>query len=156
MQQLGCYGSSLAYSDKSRACKACPLRSDCAAVVTKRYPILMKLLDRFSDGVGNAMSHAWRNATPNPPTPKRPVGRPVTPEPDANSPLETIAAANPSMGAVVSMLKQRPHTVAELTVGLVKNFAYSASYARRIAFDHVSTLTACERAERTGPIVELK
>lgn len=156
MQPLGCFGSSLAYSDKSSACKACPARNDCAAKVTARFPILMKLLERFYDGTGHTMAKAWRNALPKPPAPKRGVGRPPAPTPDPTTPIDALAAANPSMGAVVSMLKKRPHTVAELSMGLVQSCSYSASYARRIAFDHVSTLTACERVERTGPIVELK
>lgn len=60
------------------------------------------------------------------------------------------------MGAVVSMLKERPHTMTEITMGLTLRCSYSASYARRVAFDHISTLTACERTQRTGPTVELK
>lgn len=55
----GCFGSSLAYSDKSAACTACPSRTECRQLVNDRYPLFLKLLARFSDGSGKTMAEAW-------------------------------------------------------------------------------------------------
>lgn len=154
MQSLGCFGSSLAYNAKSSVCAACPRRDDCFEAVNKRHPILLKLLDRFSDGTGRTMAHAWRRGPQ--PFKTAPRGRPAKTKPTSATPIDQIAASDPGMGAVVSMLQARPHSMQELATGLTLQCAYSASSAQTLAYRHVSTLTACDRAQRTGPIVELK
>lgn len=69
--------------------------------------------------------------------------------------LDTIGAAHPAMSIVCGALSQRPHKMTELTALLASRCGYSASNARREAFAHVSILTACERATRSGQFVEL-
>lgn len=72
------------------------------------------------------------------------------------SSLEVIGGASASMLQVVSLLRDRPHTMREIADALAHRCNYTASNAQREAYALVSILTTCERATRNGPHVELK
>ncbi len=55
----GCFGSTLAYAPKSEACKSCPRRDECGAIVTARRPRFLSLLGRFTDTKGETMAFPW-------------------------------------------------------------------------------------------------
>lgn len=69
--------------------------------------------------------------------------------------LEVIGGFSDAMGALLSALRQRPHTMRELTATLAQRCSYSASNAQREAYALVSILTACDRAKRVDAQVEL-
>jgi hypothetical protein len=58
----GCYGSSLAFDQKSAACLACAHRKPCEQIVNDRYPKLMTLLARFTDTNGKRVAEHWLSA----------------------------------------------------------------------------------------------
>jgi hypothetical protein len=71
--------------------------------------------------------------------------------------FDTLAHASPAMATVLSVLRSRPRaTMQALTAAVAQSARYSDGAAQREAYAAVSILTSCDRAQRNGPIVELK
>jgi hypothetical protein len=145
MHPLGCFGSTLAFSAKSQTCLACPKQAECGAIVQKREPSFLKLLDLFLDQRGEPMSKKWRPAVKKPPAPKKPK---TPPKPRVNKKAQ-------ARQTILNMLQSRPHTIKELVAGVIAECGYSASTAQRETYAQVLSLTSENRAKRDGPTLEL-
>ncbi|SFJ49939.1 hypothetical protein SAMN03159338_1577 [Sphingomonas sp. NFR04] len=185
MPAPGCFGSSLAFDAGSPNCTACAAHADCATMVDKRRPQMMRLLDRFSDGTGKKMSEAWKTRAEKAAARKKPEPTPPAPMPDEegvmalkthldlrahstidkmvrnridprHAHIEVVAGVNRIMAAVISALRERPHTMRELTACIAQSFSLSAQNAQRSTYATVSILTVCKRVQRNGATLELK
>ena len=69
--------------------------------------------------------------------------------------LEVVGGVSRVMSCVLSALRERPHTMRELTARVASQCAVTASSAQRDTYATVSILTACERVTRSGKTLEL-
>lgn len=69
--------------------------------------------------------------------------------------IEVLNSVSRPVAELVTALRAKPQTMRDLTDTLVTRCAQSQASAQRTAYSLVSVLTACERAKRVGPFVEL-
>lgn len=173
----GCFGSLLAYAPSTAACQRCKAHVECGTRVGEVRPLTIKLLDRFTDANGRAMSWRWLTKGERAerkrselaedqiavglatsidqragPIARRAAKRQIN---LTSASFPHLASLSPSLAALLERLQTAPATTDECAVFVAERMGVARATATRDAKALVSFLVSHGRAQQTDNLVEL-
>lgn len=141
MHPAGCFGSYIAYREKSEHCQQCTAKVECAAIVDKLHPTCMRLLKCFHDGRGLTMAHHYLR-----PSDKKIISA-------ARKRRQDIQSGEYQM--ILMLLRSGPKKTADLATELQVKFGFARSSALQKVRYLVSVMNHQKLLKSSKKVIEL-